>query len=57
LVEPAQCQDRRQAITNGRVRASIWGQAEVQGVRWRFEESAGVDFAFMGADMLADALR
>jgi hypothetical protein len=47
----------RQAITNGRVRASIWGQAEVQGVRWRFEESAGVDFAFMGADMLADGLR
>jgi hypothetical protein len=47
----------RQAITNGRVRASIWGQAEVQGVRWRFEESGGVDFAFMGADMLADRLR
>ncbi|WP_157790331.1 hypothetical protein [Bradyrhizobium japonicum] len=47
----------RQAITNGRVRASIWGQAEVQGVRWRFEESAGVDFAFMGADMLGDKLR
>ncbi|MBR0741161.1 hypothetical protein JQ581_29940 [Bradyrhizobium liaoningense] len=47
----------RQAITHGRVRASIWGQAEVQGVRWRFEESAGVDFAFMGADMLGDKLR
>ncbi|QOG23157.1 hypothetical protein [Bradyrhizobium sp. SEMIA] len=47
----------RQAITNGRVRSSIWGQAEVQGVRWRFEESAGVDFAFMGADMLGDKLR
>lgn len=47
----------RQAITSGRVRASIWGQAEVQGVRWRFEESAGLNFAFMGADMLADQLR
>jgi hypothetical protein len=39
------------------VRASIWGQAEVQGVRWRFEESAGIDFAFMGADMQQDVLR
>lgn len=47
----------RQAITNGRVRASIWGHAEVQGVRWRFEESAGLDFAFMGADQLQDVLR
>lgn len=47
----------RQAITNGRVRSSIWGQAEVQGVRWRFEESAGVDFAFMGADQQQDVLR
>jgi hypothetical protein len=47
----------RQAITNGRVRSSIWGQADVQGVRWRFEESAGVDFAFMGADMAQDVLR
>jgi hypothetical protein len=47
----------RQAITNGRVRASIWGQADVQGVRWRIEESAGLDFAFMGADMLQDVLR
>lgn len=47
----------RQAITNGRVRSSIWGHAEVQGVRWRFEESAGVDFAFMGADQQQDVLR
>lgn len=47
----------RQSITNGRVRASIWGQAEVQGVRWRFEESAGLDFAFMGADQMQDVLR
>lgn len=47
----------RQAITNGRVRAAIWGQADVQGVRWRFEESAGVDFAFMGADQQQDVLR
>lgn len=47
----------RQAITNGRVRASKWGHADVQGVRWRFEESAGVDFAFMGADQQQDVLR
>lgn len=47
----------RQAVTNGRVRAGIWGQAEVQGVRWRFEESAGVDFAFLGADQQQDVLR
>lgn len=47
----------RQAITNGRVRSSLWGHAEVQGVRWRFEESAGVDFAFMGADQQQDVLR
>lgn len=47
----------RQALTAGRVRSSIWGQAEVQGVRWRFEESAGLDFAFMGADQKQDVLR
>jgi hypothetical protein len=47
----------RQSITNGRVRSAIWGQAEVQGVRWRFEESAGLDFAFMGADQKQDVLR
>jgi hypothetical protein len=47
----------RQSITNGRVRSGIWGQAEVQGVRWRFEESAGLDFAFMGADQQQDVLR
>jgi hypothetical protein len=47
----------RQALTNGRVRASIWGQAQVQGVRWRFDESAGVNFGFMGADMKSETLR
>jgi len=47
----------RQSLTDARVRASIWGQAQIQGVRWRFDESAGVNFGFMGADMLADKLR
>lgn len=47
----------RQAITNGRVRSSIWGQADVQGVRWRFDMSSSVPFALMGADMKADILR
>lgn len=47
----------RQSLTAGRVRSSIWGQAEVQGVKWRFDESAGVDFAFLGADQLQDVLR
>jgi hypothetical protein len=47
----------RQAITDGRVRASIWGQAEVQGVRWRFDMSSSVPFALMGADMKADVLQ
>lgn len=47
----------RQAISAGRVRSSIWGQADVQGVRWRFDESSSVPFGFMGADMQADALR
>jgi hypothetical protein len=46
-----------QSITTRRARASIWGQAEIQGVRWRFDESAGLNFGFMGADMLADVLR
>jgi hypothetical protein len=40
-----------------RARASIWGQADIQGVRWRFDESAGLNFAFMGADMTSDTLR
>ena len=40
-----------------RARSSVWGQADIQGVRWRFAESAGLNFAFMGADMLADVLR
>jgi hypothetical protein len=43
--------------TSGRARSSIWGQADTQGVRWRFDESAGINFAFMGADMIADPLR
>jgi hypothetical protein len=47
----------RQSLTARRVRGSIWGQAEIQGVRWRFDESAGINFGFMGADMLADPLR
>jgi hypothetical protein len=46
-----------QGITNLRARSAIWGTAEVQGVRWRFEESAGLNFGFMGADMQSDTLR
>lgn len=46
-----------QQWTSPRARSSIWGQADVQGVRWRFEESAGLNFAFMGADMQVDVLR
>jgi hypothetical protein len=46
-----------QSITTRRARASIWGQAQIEGVRWRFDESAGLNFAFMGADMLSDVLR
>ena len=47
----------RQSLTDGRVRSAIWGQAQNQGVRWRFRESAPLSFAFMGADMLVDKLR
>ena len=47
----------RQSLSAGRVRSSLWGQADVQGVRWRFDESSSVPFGFMGADMQADALR
>jgi hypothetical protein len=47
----------RQSLTDQRVRASIWGQAQNQGVRWRFQESAPLSFGFMGADMLVDVLR
>ncbi|WP_425909032.1 hypothetical protein [Nitrobacter sp. TKz-YC02] len=47
----------RQAVTNRRVRASIWGQADVQGTRWRFDMSSSVPFALMGADMAVDVLR
>jgi hypothetical protein len=46
-----------QSITTRRARAAIWGSAEIQGVRWRFDESAGLNFGFMGADMLLDVLR
>jgi hypothetical protein len=47
----------RQALTAQRVRAAIWGHADVQGVRWRFDLSAPVSFGFMGADMQVDVLR
>ncbi|RTL52900.1 MAG: hypothetical protein EKK40_07055 [Bradyrhizobiaceae bacterium] len=47
----------KQSMTAGRVRSSIWGQADIQGVRWRFDESSNVPFGFMGADMQADQLR
>lgn len=47
----------RQALANGRVRSSIWGQAGVQGMRWRFDMSSNVPFAIMGADVQADKLR
>jgi hypothetical protein len=47
----------RQSLTDQRVRASIWGQAQNQGVRWRLRESAPLSFAFMGADMMVDQLR
>ncbi|MEH2525866.1 MULTISPECIES: hypothetical protein [unclassified Bradyrhizobium] len=57
FTKPRQLKIGQQSLTNRRARASIWGQAEIQGVRWRFDESAGVNFGFMGADMLADKLR
>ena len=47
----------RQSLTAGRVRSALWGHAEVQGVRFRFDESSNVPFGFMGADMQAEALR
>jgi hypothetical protein len=47
----------RQALTSGRVRSSIWGHADPQGVQWRFDMSASVPFALMGADMQVDVLR
>jgi hypothetical protein len=53
---PRQLKIGRQAITKGRVRSQIWGQAEVQGVRWRLDFSANVNFGFMGADMQSDTL-
>jgi hypothetical protein len=47
----------RQSLTDKRVRAAIWGQAQNQGVRWRLRESAPLNFAFMGIDMQTDVLR
>lgn len=47
----------RQALTAGRVRSSIWGQAGNQGAMWRFDMSDAVPFGLMGADMKADALK
>lgn len=46
-----------QSLADRRVRSSIWGQAECQGVHWRFDESSNVPFAFMGADMQVSLLR
>lgn len=46
----------RQAETGSPVRGSIWGHADRQGVRWRFEFASAVPFGFMGADMKADVL-
>lgn len=47
----------RQSMMGQRVRGAIWGSANIEGVRWRFDESAGINFGFMGADMQADKLR
>ena len=49
---PRQVALGRQGLSNLRARSSIWGQAEVQGVRWRFDESAGINFGFMGEGMM-----
>jgi hypothetical protein len=46
-----------QALLDRRVRSFLWGHAEVQGVRWRFDCSSAVPLGFMGADMQADGLR
>ena len=47
----------RQSTTTQRARGAIWGSGVIEGVRWRFDESAGINFAFMGADMESDTLR
>jgi hypothetical protein len=47
----------RQSITAGRIRASLWGQADVQGVIFRFDFSSNVSFSFMGADITTKVLR
>src|SRR5262249_57212717 len=54
---PRQVKIGRQALTDGRARSSIWGQVDIQGVRCRFDEGTGLNFALMGADMLSDTLR
>jgi len=46
-----------QSVQQPRVRAHIWGHADAQGVRWRFDCSSNVPLGFMGADMLADKLQ
>lgn len=54
--KPRKIKIGRQAETKGRVRAHIFGQAEVQGVRWRLDFSANVNMGFMGADMQSSTL-
>ena len=54
---PRQVPLGQQSVTTRRARAFIWGQAEIQGVRWRFDESAGLNFGFMGADMQSETLK
>jgi len=46
-----------QSVQVGRIRAHLWGHADVQGVRWRFDCSSNVPLGFMGADMLAEKLQ
>ena len=47
----------QQSITSGRIRSHLWGHADAQGVRFRFDCSSNVPLGFMGADMQADKLR
>lgn len=53
---PRQVPVGRQAVTKGRVRAHVFGQAEVQGVRWRIDFSSNVNIGIMGADMKSSTL-
>jgi hypothetical protein len=46
-----------QSVQVGRIRSHLWGHADVQGVRWRFDCSSNVPLGFMGADMLADKMQ